>query len=444
MDGSQSQGGGAPPPFLIKTYEMVEDRSTNRVVSWGAGGASFVVWNPPDFSRDLLPKYFKHNNFSSFIRQLNTYGFRKVDPERWEFANEEFIRGHMHLLKNIHRRKPVHSHSPQNQVNGQLADAERREFEDEITRLKQEKSVLLADLQRQAQQQCEITWVMQSLEERLAAMEQRQLNIVASVRDILERQRGDVSGSALLETDHFSNCKKRRVPKIDFFAKEPMVEEQQVPYLQTTVDETPSMFAVRPVNTEPFEKMELALASLESLIQRAGDYASSQDMYGSVASPALALGDLQTAPMATSVGLQPSASLDPSSPPGLLESPGYVQSPMLQLADIHQDTSKTMTEVDTNSEVSTTDTSQDEMMTAETGVSQEPAVVNDLFWGRFLTETPELYRTRFESHDADCKTETAEPKDDETIGINCNWFNRRVHVEQITEQMEHLASEEKT
>ncbi|KAM0847864.1 hypothetical protein ACQ4PT_054751 [Festuca glaucescens] len=445
MDGSQSQG-GAPPPFLIKTYEMVEDPSTNRIVSWGAGGASFVVWNPPDFSRDLLPKYFKHNNFSSFIRQLNTYGFRKVDPERWEFANEEFLRGHMHLLKNIHRRKPVHSHSLQNQVNGPLADSERREFEEEISRLKQEKSVLLADLQRQAQQQCEITWLMQSLEDRLAVMEQRQQNVIAYVRDMLQRKQGDVSGSSLVETDHFS--KKRRAPKIDFFPEEPMAEEQQVPYIRTTGDETPGMLVARPVNAEPFEKMELALASLENLIQRAGDYASSQDMYSSVASPALALGDLQTASMATSVNLQPPASLDPSSPPQLPESPGYVQSPVILLADIpDDDTCKTTmtTEVDMGSEVSTTDTSQDETMTAETGVSSEPPVVNDQFWGRFLTETPELYRTRFESHDvADCKTETTEPNDDVAIGIDCNWFKNRGHVEQITQQMEHLASAEKT
>lgn len=70
MEGLHDAG---PPPFLRKTFEMVEDRQSDTVVSWSKNGESFVVWDEHQFSKDLLPKYFKHDNFSSFIRQLNTY-----------------------------------------------------------------------------------------------------------------------------------------------------------------------------------------------------------------------------------------------------------------------------------------------------------------------------------------------------------------------------------
>lgn len=106
----QSPRGRCVAPFLVKTYDLVEEggeaeERKRSVVTWNEEGDGFVVWRPAEFSEMILPRYFKHNNFSSFIRQLNTYGFKKASSKRWEFKQEKFQRGCKKLLAEITRKK---------------------------------------------------------------------------------------------------------------------------------------------------------------------------------------------------------------------------------------------------------------------------------------------------------------------------------------------------
>ncbi|XP_075523753.1 LOW QUALITY PROTEIN: heat stress transcription factor A-5-like [Primulina tabacum] len=210
--GGGGGGGGGPAPFLIKTYEMVDDSSTDAIVSWSASRKSFVVWNPPEFARVLLPSYFKHNNFSSFIRQLNTYGFRKIDPERWEFANEDFVKDQKHNLKNIHRRKPIHSHSqPQGSV-----DPERAAFEEEIDRLSREKAVLKGNILAYEEQQSAATVPLENLTKRIVDMEQRQERLLSFLDKAVQNPEFVELLAQKLESMDFSAYnKKRRLPEVD-------------------------------------------------------------------------------------------------------------------------------------------------------------------------------------------------------------------------------------
>ncbi|KAG2227414.1 hypothetical protein INT45_007439, partial [Circinella minor] len=101
-------------------YRMLEDSSIRHLISWSENGDLFSVTNPTSFSRTVLPQYFKHNNWQSFVRQLNMYGFHKVndmihsnlttESQNWEFKHPHFRRGAVEDLKNIKRKSAKSRH----------------------------------------------------------------------------------------------------------------------------------------------------------------------------------------------------------------------------------------------------------------------------------------------------------------------------------------------
>ena len=104
------------PAFVNKLWSMVNDEANHPLIQWSDDGKSFVVTNRGSFVHEILPKYFKHSNFASFVRQLNMYGWHKIQDvksgsiqsssdDRWQFGNRFFLRGRDDLLVNIIRQK---------------------------------------------------------------------------------------------------------------------------------------------------------------------------------------------------------------------------------------------------------------------------------------------------------------------------------------------------
>jgi heat shock transcription factor len=182
-----NEGGPSVAPFLLKCYEIVDDRSTDSLISWGSTNDCFVIWDSTHFSSQLLPKYFKHNTFSSFVRQLNIYGFRKTDTDRWEFANDGFIKGQKHLLKNIIRRKNAQSlvhpkSSEQEDKNIVFIEGNKDDnLWKEVESLKIDKNVLMQELVSLRQHQETSQSKLLLLKKQLKGMEQNQQQMLSFI-----------------------------------------------------------------------------------------------------------------------------------------------------------------------------------------------------------------------------------------------------------------------
>lgn len=94
------------PPFLSKLFHMLQSTEYNEFIAWETDGASIVLKKVTEFSTVVLPKYFKHSNFASFLRQLNMYNFYTIhqEPNMRKFSNPLF-RKDGKSLRNIKRKR---------------------------------------------------------------------------------------------------------------------------------------------------------------------------------------------------------------------------------------------------------------------------------------------------------------------------------------------------
>lgn len=100
--------------FPKKLFKIIHNSENNELIAWNKEGTQFTIFNPNEFSEKILGNsdMIASSNYSSFIRQLNMYGFHKVKTKTKSrsdtYYHLYFQRDRPSLLKNI-KRKPNNS-----------------------------------------------------------------------------------------------------------------------------------------------------------------------------------------------------------------------------------------------------------------------------------------------------------------------------------------------
>lgn len=95
--------------FLEKLYKILEDPENSQIIHWNEDGTKVIISDPIEFTVKILPKHFNHKNYSSFVRQLNNYGFSKISniyiSTEEQYINENFKKDNNKDIKNIKKIK---------------------------------------------------------------------------------------------------------------------------------------------------------------------------------------------------------------------------------------------------------------------------------------------------------------------------------------------------
>ena len=70
--------------FLSKLYDILNNTTYKEIIYWNKEGKGIIITNVNEFSSMVLPKYYRSSNYSSFVRQLNLYGFKFKERKKKE------------------------------------------------------------------------------------------------------------------------------------------------------------------------------------------------------------------------------------------------------------------------------------------------------------------------------------------------------------------------
>lgn len=92
--------------FIRSLYDILNAEDP-QILRWVHQGQAFAVFNQEALAETILPKYFRHNKYASFQRQLNYFGFKKWSKSRAKictYSRQYFSRNHPEQLQLIKRK----------------------------------------------------------------------------------------------------------------------------------------------------------------------------------------------------------------------------------------------------------------------------------------------------------------------------------------------------
>jgi len=96
---------GKEPPFPVKLHRILSNPDYSDFISWLPHGRSWRVLKPKAFEEKIVPRYFRHTKYASFMRQVNGWGFKRMTqgPDHNSYYHELFLRGLPHLCYKMRR-----------------------------------------------------------------------------------------------------------------------------------------------------------------------------------------------------------------------------------------------------------------------------------------------------------------------------------------------------